>query len=478
MKKMTAIVVTLALAKAASAAVGLPYSIAFETNVPVGSTILSNANAGAWNGTDGALAIVTNLNYSSDRQSPVVEYPLSSESHSNVLKFSDGTISNMISAPGISQVWLDTMIQPVFSETVPTNAAITNSQMSVCFTTNGYMNVYHGVKPDIKWGDLPAYGQWTMVSNSFGAVQTGKWIRVTVAMKYLGGDIQQAFFQAKINGVTFSNELAYVDPEVDVDYSTNGSWFLCANYVGNELHQVALSGSGMLDDLVISTNAGSYGASLPSVYVTFTGNGSVTPSGTVTLPASPGSTNFNILASTYYQIASVYTGIVAGASNAIVTAQGAGNYDLVWSNITVDSTLFVNFEAQVATNNTPVYWMADKGLTTNGGYGTTWDAVALYDKDGDGMITWQEYVAGTHPDISNSVLKILSQTVSNGIPRLTWLSSTSAVAPYVVQLSTNLPNAIWSNVAANVSATDGGTNVLDLPTPAAVPAFYRVTITN
>jgi hypothetical protein len=298
---------------------------------------------------------------------------------------------------------------------------------------------------------------------------------MTVAMKYIGGDLQQAFFQVRINGAAFSNELAYVDPETD--YATNGSWFLCAKYDSPELHQVAFSGSGMLDDLVISTNAGTYGASLPSVYVSFAGNGSVSPSGTVALPASPGTTNFNILASTYYQIASVYTGVVAGVSNAIVTAQGAGNYNLVWSNITVDSTLFVSFEAQMATNSTPVYWMAGNGLMTNGLH-LTWNDVALYDEDGDGMITWQEYLAGTNPDNSNSVLRLLRQTVSNGIPRIVWLSSTSAVAPYLVQLSTNLPNAIWSNVAANVSAMEGGTNTLDLPAPGSVPAFYRVTITN
>lgn len=472
MKRMIGLFVVVALAQLASAEVSVPYSIAFETNA-VGSSILSN---GEWQGTADAVAYVTNLDYSAGRQAPVVEYPLNSESHTKVLKFSDGTISNMVSGAGITAVWLDTMIQPVFSETPTMTAAISNSQMSLYFDTNGFMNVYHGVKPNINWGDAPDYGQWTTVSNSFGVVQTGKWIRVTVTMKYIGGDLQQAFFQAKINGVTFSNELAYVNPEVD--YATNGSWFLCANYQGNQLHQVALSGSGMIDDFVIATNAGTYGASLPSVYVTFAGNGSVSPSGTVTLPASPGTTNFNIIAATYYQIASVYTGAVAGASNAIVAAQGAGNYDLVWSNITVDSTLFVQFSAMLAASNVPIFWMADRTMT-NTDY-PTWDSLSLGDIDGDGMVTWKEFIARTHPGLSNSVVKILNQTVSNGIPRITWSGSTEADRPpSMIQLSTNLTDAnAWSTISNNISASATGTNVVVLPAPAAVPAFYRITITN
>jgi uncharacterized protein YcgI (DUF1989 family) len=76
------------------------------------------------------------------------------------------------------------------------------------------------------------------------------------------------------------------------------------------------------------------------------------------------------------------------------------------------------------------------------------------------------------------VLKIISQTFSNGAPRITWLSSAEAIAPYAIQLATNLTDAVWSNVAVNISADLNGTNNLTVDTPPSTPAFYRVTVTN
>lgn len=475
MKKSVALLTLLSLVQAASAQVNVPYELSLE-DLSVGSGIITNPSAGAWDGS--GEAFVTNVNYSSSRQAPVIEYPLNSLSHTNILKFSDAAISNsFMNTSGLSDIRVDTMIQPVFSEEPTMSQAISNSQVSMYFDTNGYVNVYHGAQSTPTQYADPEYRTWSTLSNSFGRIESGKWVRITIEMKH-DADYSQSFFKILINGIAFSHELAYSSP--DVSSGTNGSWFLCANYNGNDLDQIALSGSGMLDDLVVTTNAGSYGMSAPSVYVTYVGNGSVSPSGTVTLPASPGATNFNIVAAAYHQIAAIYTGAVAGVSNEITIAQGAPEYEVVWSNINADSTLFVKFNPILATNNTPIYWMAvEMGLTTNGGYGTTWDEVALYDKDGDGMITWQEYIAGTHPDNPASLLKILSHAVSNGVPRIVWLSSTSAVAPYLIQMSTNLLNTSWSNIAANVQATVGGTNDWTAPSaPATAPAFFRITVTN
>ncbi len=480
MKKIIIAAMALAMAQAVYAQVDLPYTISFETNVPLGETILTNANCGAWEGTPDVQAYVTNIT----PPEPSCGYPLPSESHSNVLAFAEGTISNAFNttAPDPEsttplEIWLDTLVLPIRQEEEPVGS-VTNSQVAVYFDTNGYLNVFHGIIDNQEYSILPPTSRWTKVENGLGALPTNEWARVTIHMKHITLNemeeyVNQSFFRVFLNGVAFSNDYAFVD--ADVKSASGGVWFVCAKWDAQKLSTLTLTGSGKIDDLVVSTDAVSFGAANPSVLVSYLGSGIVIPSGTVSFASSPGHTNFNIAASTYYKIA-VYQGTVGGSSNAVVEAADKETHELVWSNITGQATLFVQFAPILATNGTPVYWMAGKGLDTN--TLPTWDEVALWDEDGDGMLTWEEYVAGTHPDNSNSLLRIVGQTFSNGVPRLIWLSSTEAIAPYMVQMTTNLVGGSWSNVAVNVNATAGGTNVLDVSAPASGPGMYRVTITN
>lgn len=469
MKRAMGIALLWAMAQIVSAQSTVPYSISFES-MSEGETILTNGTYGAWEGTPDVQAYATNVTY----PQPSCDYPLPLESHSNVLAFAEGTISNTFSADGIAELWIDTMIQPVRQEEAPTGA-ITNSQMALYFDTNGNINVYHGMITNGVWG-APEFRQWTTLTNSFGTVASSQWVRVTIAMKHDTSDSFLSFFKIQLNGTEFASDSAYAAP--DGNLTPSGSWFLCANYNGNKLNNLALSGSGKLDDLVVITNTPVFTEAAPSVLVSIVGPGTVTPSGTVTFVASPGETNFSIAAANFYKIGAVYQGTVGGgSSNAVVAAQNQTAYELGWSNITGQATLFVKFDPELATNNTPLYWMNDKGLSTNETL-PTWDQVALWDADGDGMLTWQEYVAGTHPDNSNSVLRILAQTFSNGVPRVIWLSSTEALSPYMIQMSTNLMGGAWSNVAVNVSASGTGTNVQEVAAPATSSGMYRVTITN
>lgn len=481
MKKATLLALFVMLSKAASSQVDLPYKIGFETNVAVGETILTNASCGAWEGTADVQAYVTNISYTE----PVCGYPIPSESHSNVMAFAEGTISNAFNttAPDPEsttplEVWIDTMVQPVRQEEEPVGS-ITNAQVAIYFDTNGYLNVYHGIILDGALGVIPTNKAWSKFETA-GSLATDQWARVTIHMKHVpwtegyGAEVKQSYFRIFLNSVEFSNEYAFAS--ADATTQTGGSWFVCANWIEQKLSTLTLSGSGKLDDLVVTTEGVTFEQSAPSVLVSYAGPGIVFPSGTVSFAASPGNTNFAIAASTYYMIGAVYQGTVGGSSNAVMEAAGKESHELVWSNITGQATLFVQFDPILATNRTPVYWMAGRGLDTN--TLPTWDDVALWDEDGDGMLTWEEYYAGTHPVDSNSLLKIVGQTFSNGIPRLVWLSSTEAISPYMVQMSTNLVGGNWSNVAVNVTATPGGTNVLDVTAPASGPGLYRVTITN
>jgi hypothetical protein len=479
MKKMIGILAASVLAQLAyaQATSSVPYQITFE-NYGAGSSILSNANNDGWFGTEGTVAVVTNIQYTPAMQS----YLTNSVSHSNVLKFSDGTISNMFDGNGLPDIAIDTMIQPVRSEapTSQTMLAVSNSQVSLYFDTNGYINVYHGIMSSPGWEIAPDIRQWTQLTG-FGPLETGNWVRLTIVMKHMTGDEKQSFFQIKANGSVLSNAAAYASAEhPDSEYyPTNGSWFLCANYNQNKLNQIAINGSGMLDDFVVATTEGSYVAAAPTVYVMIAGNGgSVTPPGPVVFTASPGETNFVILASNYYQISSVYTGAYQGVSNLVATEEGAVSNSFVWANITGNSSLFVTFAPMLAASNVPLYWMADRS-PTNGDY-PTWDSVSLSDVDGDGMVTWKEYIARTHPGNSNSVLRILSQTFSNGLPRIVWSGSTEPDRPAsMIQLSTNLVDInSWNVISNNIPADASGTNEWKASAPAPTPAFYRVSVTN
>ena len=104
----------------------------------------------------------------------------------------------------------------------------------------------------------------------------------------------------------------------------------------------------------------------------------------------------------------------AYGSNTVVTAtptnyftfghwEGQTNGCTVASNkITVvmnsPRTVMAVFNAALATNNVPKWWLAQCGLTN-------FNADAMQDIDHDGMLTWQEWVAGCNPTDSNSVFR-------------------------------------------------------------------------
>ena len=63
--------------------------------------------------------------------------------------------------------------------------------------------------------------------------------------------------------------------------------------------------------------------------------------------------------------------------------------------------LEIVIEADLATNNVPKWWLAQYGLTN-------YNVDAMRDVDRDGMLTWQEWVAGCNPTNINSVFRFTS----------------------------------------------------------------------
>ena len=164
-----------------------------------------------------------------------------------------------------------------------------------------------------------------------------------------------------------------------------------------------------------------------------------------------------------------------GAS--VAAALDQNSYTLTWSNVTGVNMLDVSFAARTTSNGIPYAWLAANGLGTNDVHAADqWEALAAGDPDGDGMTTYQEWIAGTNPTDSNSVLKIVSQIVSGGAPVISWQSSTQTLnnAPYIMLVSTNLTKG-WS-VADTISANVPGTNTWYAPVPTTLPVFYRLNV--
>ena len=103
--------------------------------------------------------------------------------------------------------------------------------------------------------------------------------------------------------------------------------------------------------------------------------------------------------------------------------------------------------------NTPYWWLAQYGLTN-------YDEDAMADVDGDGLLTWQEYVAGTDPTNMASVFQISGieatpqgtvirwPSVSNRFYDLDWTTNLLdgfAVLPGATNLPATPPENVYTN---------------------------------
>ncbi|NCC94181.1 MAG: hypothetical protein EOM10_13010 [Opitutae bacterium] len=149
-----------------------------------------------------------------------------------------------------------------------------------------------------------------------------------------------------------------------------------------------------------------------------------------------------------------------------VGAGQAGNNPL---ELTMDAPRSVTalFGAQVTEGTgTPLWWLADQGWTED------LEAAALEDPDEDGMLNWEEEVAGTDPKDPESYLRHDEVAFGEMAFSLVWPSV--AGRTYQVQYSTNLTEECWVSLPeAEEIGADPPVNRVEVA-PEELPELHRM----
>ena len=155
---------------------------------------------------------------------------------------------------------------------------------------------------------------------------------------------------------------------------------------------------------------------------------------------------------------------------------GPGSHTLRWRYVKDAADLdpigrdcgWVDWVVGPSSSSLPLLWLVENGLATDG-------SADEADADGDRLLNWQEWVAGTMPTNAASALRMQEATPlpADGGTRVRWQSV--AGRRYWVESAESLGGpAAFTPFASNIVGQAGATEILDTR-PAPVGArFYRV----
>ncbi len=359
----------------------IPYEQTFE-GMTGGQSILLPGFSNGWYGDTNSLmvAIATNVSYT--WAGGLVLHPVTNAAHTKVLYFQDASLSNefeIYDAFSPTNTTVDFMVQAVRHDELQTadSNRIAGSQTALYLDTNGFLNVWHGLD------NSGANNTWMTFTNA-PPLGTSDWARVTVAFDYTGDALDNgpgdSFFKINVNGLPLAPINGGYGPSTFGYANGVGPFLRTANPV-KQVRAFALSGSGKLDDLVVTTNeVTNFFGELFTLVGSAGANGSITPVSTNVQPG--GSANFVITADGGYRIASLTTNGTPVAGMTFDNGSVATNF--TWSNVQANGTLAATFTALTtytltgsagangvvtpASTNVPPGGSANFVITADGGY--------------------------------------------------------------------------------------------------------------
>jgi len=116
----------------------------------------------------------------------------------------------------------------------------------------------------------------------------------------------------------------------------------------------------------------------------------------------------------------------------------------------------------------PKYWLVENGLTNQEGMATN-------DWDNDGFNNFGEYMAGTDPKGSNSLLKVtINKVASSNAVTLSW--PRADYRTYKVLLNTNLTVSSYQQYTGSTYQAVGATNQMTIGSLSNGPNFFKVEV--
>jgi len=441
----------------------IPYADSFESYTQ-GTDLRSTTNSWYSSGVTTA-AVVRARTYDFP-----LRRPIGGAGASNVVESTESVTNRLVHAPNSStNVWLDLMVLPVRGEQPPN--VDSDIQMAFYFNTNGQIVVRHAYYDD----SFQTQSTWTVLSHP--GMPTDKWARVTVDLNYMGGFFHlgdfvpvntDRWFRVSVNGSAYlTNYYGWGTLPIDALTITaperGGEWFLMANAgIGggkSSIASVEVQGVGFWDDYVVTPQ--DVFAVTPVrwlVKATSTAGGTVYPGGNLLIPDGT-----NVTVSIIKNPDAVLGDVVVNG-----TSIGPTN-SYTFTNVTSNQTLHAIFApTRTPQHKVPLDWMADNSLPANDENGNA---------DGDAALNWEEYVAGTNPQDSNSVFEVTDVYYGAGTNIVTWYGTTNSgvTIPFSMWRSTNdLVQDSWVMVATNaIPRSPTGINTWPDAKPPKGKAFYQ-----
>jgi alpha-tubulin suppressor-like RCC1 family protein len=410
----------------------IPYADSFESYANGFSILGTNF----WYADSPAAAVVTATNYTASYNGT---FPITGP-HQLALKI-NGAVTNRFCPSYCTNVWADTILQasPPTNPAPPTADALTNASFALYVTTDRKLAVWNAT-------NAPAQGNgWTELLDA--DLSSSQFFRLTVQANYTPDANGTFYYSVWVNGVPSTNPRArYAAAD------SSQPWF----------GEIVADGSFFLDDLVVGTHKSFYALQASSAGY----GGAISPAGAVIV--TPGSTNtFTMTSSNWYHLGSVT--IDGGSIGAPAS--------YTFTNVIADHTIVANYAADLAANNTPKWWL----YAANTNWSTNFDAATLGDQDGDGMFTWQEYIAGTGPTDPTSDFS-LTIALTNGqqivsFPTIATTAHYGTQRYYALESSTNLflPQA-WTGIAGWTNIPASGQTVAYTNVSGSPSTFFRARV--